>query len=239
MKVRYSVFAAALAAGVSLAAPAFAAADEKTDAANDAKWRCKIDNICDGSASVVGAGIEGEAFRPLIEDGARKTVRTTAAAAPAAPSRPSVAQRGNNLTTTAARPLSTGRRKVDTGTGAVSAPKAVVGDNDLFVTFRRNSAELESGITGDMRSLAKIVLESLAAGNKRVIQIGGYTDATGDDDFNMKLSQDRAETVRKSLMELGVPGDAIEAAGFGETKLIDGYSATHGINRRVEVVVLN
>jgi outer membrane protein OmpA-like peptidoglycan-associated protein len=239
MKVRYSVFAAALAAGVTLAAPAFAAADEKTDAANDAKWRCKIDNICDGSASVVGEGIEGETFRPLIEDGARPARRTSVATAPTASSRPSVAARGNNLASTAARPLSTGRRKIDGSAGAVSAPKAVVGDNDLFVTFRRNSAELESGVTGDMRSLAKVVLESLAAGNKRVIQIGGYTDATGDDAFNMKLSQDRAETIRKSLIELGVPGDAIQAAGFGETKLIDGYAPTHGINRRVEVVVLN
>jgi outer membrane protein OmpA-like peptidoglycan-associated protein len=236
MKVRYSVLAAVLAAGVCFGAPAHANTDEKTDAANDAKWRCLIDNICDGTGSVVGEGIEGEAVRPVIDDDRPSSTRPKSSITTAAPKRTVVAQR-SSLGATGVRQLSTGRRAVDSG--AVSAPKQVVGDNDLFVTFRRNSAELEAGITGDMRSLAKVVRESLAAGNKRVIQIGGYTDATGDEAFNLKLSQDRAETVRKSLIELGVPADAIKAVGYGETKLIEGYAPVHGINRRVEVVVLD
>lgn len=229
MKVRYSVFAAALAAGVTLTTPAFAVEDEKDDAANDAKWLCVIDKICDGSGAVVGEGLEGEEIRPLIDD-----VRPAARAkAPAAPARQQLAATGARV-----RQVPAGRpRTIDTG--AVSVPKGVAEDNDLVVTFRRNSAELESGVTKDMQSLARIVLNSIAAGNNRVIQIGGYTDATGDDAFNMKLSQDRAETVRKSLMDLGVPGNAIQAMGYGESKLVEGFAPTHGINRRVEVVVVN
>lgn len=238
MKVRYSVFAAALAAGVTFAAPAFAVEDEKDDAANDAKWLCVIDKICDGSGAVVGEGLEGEEIRPLIDDArpAGRAKTPVAASAPkvsAAPARQQLAATGARV-----RQVPAGRpRTIDTG--AVSVPKGVAEDNDLVVTFRRNSAELESGITKDMQSLARVVLNSIAAGNNRVIQIGGYTDATGDDAFNMKLSQDRAEAVRKSLMDLGVPGNAIQAMGYGESKLVEGFAPTHGINRRVEVVVVN
>lgn len=250
MKVRFSVIAAALAASVSLAAPAFASdnvADEKEDAANDAKWRCVVDKKCDGGESVVGEGIKAPKRRPLIDDDRSSGAPKPGITAPSTKRPVGVPKQGLGATSgSRVGQMAPGRSRTiaassaaASAAAAVAAPEQVVGDNDLFVTFRRNSAELESGVTGDMRSLAKIVRESLAAGNKRVVQIGGYTDATGDDAFNLKLSQERAETVRKSLIELGVPGEAIQAVGYGETKLIDGYAPTHGINRRVEVVVVN
>ena len=210
------------------------AADEKEDAANDAKWSCVIDNKCDGSESAVGEGIDGPSVRPVIDDDRAPSIARTMT--DPAPRRPALVQK-SALRSPSARPMSTGRRSAEVQ--AVAAPEAVAKGSDLFVTFRRNSAQLESGITSDMRSLAKVMRESLAAGNKRVIQVGGHTDATGDEAFNMKLSQERAEVVRKSLIELGVPAEAIEATGYGEAKPIDGYEPNHGVNRRVEVVVLN
>ncbi|MBU7578993.1 MAG: OmpA family protein [Porphyrobacter sp.] len=234
MKVRYSVFAAAL-AGACFAAPAFAVEDEKSDAENYAKWVCLIDKKCDGEVTaVVGDGVDSEGVRPLIGPNTSRPKPAVVAAAP----KPAAAPRNNlGASGNGARQLSAGRRQVDGG--PVAVPSDVRDSANLFVTFRKNSAALESGITGDMRLLARAVNESLAAGNQRVIQIGGFTDATGDDEFNLKLSQERAETVRKSLMELGVPSDAIQSVGYGETRLIEGYAPTHGINRRVEVVVLN
>jgi outer membrane protein OmpA-like peptidoglycan-associated protein len=235
MKVRYSAFAAVLAAGASLALPGAAiAADEKEDAANNAKWACVIDNKCDGTESAVGEGIDGPSVRPVIDDDRAPSIARTITGP--APKRPVLVQK-SALRSPAARPMSTGRRSTDVQ--AVAAPEAVSKGSDLFVTFRRNSAELESGVTSDMRSLAKVMRDSLAAGNKRIIQVGGHTDATGDEAFNLKLSQERAEVVRKSLIELGVPAESIQSTGFGEAKPIDGYAPTHGVNRRVEVVVLN
>lgn len=235
MKVRYSALAISLAAGACLALPGMAvAADEKDDAANNAKWACVIDKKCDGSESAVGEGIEGPSVRPVIDDDRAASI-PRAIGAPSV-KRPVLVQK-SALTGAASRPMSTGRRSADGQ--AVAAPDAVSKGADLFVTFRRNSAEIESGITSDMRSLAKVMSESIAAGNKRIIQVGGHTDATGDEAFNMKLSEQRAEAVRKSLIELGVPADAIQAAGYGESKPVDGYDPTHGVNRRVEVVVLN
>lgn len=235
MKVRYSAIAVTLAAGACLALPGVAiAADEKEDAANNAKWACVIDNKCDGSESAVGEGIDGPAVRPVIDDDRAASIPRSMGA----PSvkRPVLVQKAA-LRGAAARPMSTGRRSADGQ--AVAAPAAVSKGADLFVTFRRNSADIESGITSDMRALAKVMRDSLAAGNKRVIQIGGHTDATGDEAFNLKLSEQRADAVRKSLIELGVPAESIQSAGYGETKPIDGYEPTHGVNRRVEVVVLN
>lgn len=236
MKVRYSAIAVTFAAGAALALPSIAVAeDEKDDAANNAKWACVIDSKCDGSESAVGEGIEGPAVRPVIDDDRAASVPRSIAG-PVAAKRPVIVQKAA-LRSPAARQMSTGRRSADGQ--AVDAPEAVSKSADLFVTFRRNSAVIESGITSDMRSLAKVMRESLAAGNKRIIRVGGHTDATGDEAFNLKLSEQRAEAVRKSLIDLGVPAEAIQAAGYGESKPIDGYEPTHGVNRRVEVVVLN
>ena len=47
------------------------------------------------------------------------------------------------------------------------------------------------------------------------IKIGGYTDAVGDSVANLKLSHDRAETVRKGLVDAGVGAQVTDAEGYG------------------------
>jgi len=48
--------------------------------------------------------------------------------------------------------------------------------------------------------------------------VEGHTDSQGDDAFNMKLSQDRAETVKNTLIKLGVSADRLTSKGWGESK---------------------
>ena len=68
------------------------------------------------------------------------------------------------------------------------------------------------------------------------LEIQGHTDDKGSDDFNMKLSQNRADSVRNYLITKGVLADTITAKGFGEsTPLVANDSdANREKNRRVE-----
>ena len=71
------------------------------------------------------------------------------------------------------------------------------------------------------------------------LAIEGYTDTTGSADFNMKLSQQRADTVRQFLISQGLLPDTITSQGFGEANPIadNGTAAGRKQNRRVEIVV--
>ena len=68
------------------------------------------------------------------------------------------------------------------------------------------------------------------------LEIQGHTDDKGSDDFNMKLSQNRADSVRNYLITKGVLSDIIIAKGFGESKplVTNDSDANREKNRRVE-----
>jgi outer membrane protein OmpA-like peptidoglycan-associated protein len=71
------------------------------------------------------------------------------------------------------------------------------------------------------------------------IQVEGHTDSVGGDQYNMKLSEQRAGAVREYLVQQGVPGGSVTAAGFGETQPVASNDTAAGRqqNRRVELVV--
>jgi outer membrane protein OmpA-like peptidoglycan-associated protein len=71
------------------------------------------------------------------------------------------------------------------------------------------------------------------------IEIEGHTDSVGGDDYNMKLSENRADAVRTYLVGQSVSGDAVTAKGFGKTMPVADNSTAAGrqANRRVELVV--
>jgi outer membrane protein OmpA-like peptidoglycan-associated protein len=71
------------------------------------------------------------------------------------------------------------------------------------------------------------------------LAIEGYTDTTGAADFNMKLSQQRADTVRQFLIAQGLSADTITSKGLGEADPIADNSTAAGrkLNRRVEIIV--
>jgi outer membrane protein OmpA-like peptidoglycan-associated protein len=71
--------------------------------------------------------------------------------------------------------------------------------------------------------------------------IKGHTDDVGDAGANLKLSQERAETVRQVLISLGVEANRVEAVGYGESrpKTTDQTIEGRALNRRVEVELKN
>ena len=71
------------------------------------------------------------------------------------------------------------------------------------------------------------------------LAIEGYTDTTGTPDYNLKLSQQRADTVRDFLVSQGLSADIITAKGFGQADPVADNSTAAGRkqNRRVEIIV--
>lgn len=73
------------------------------------------------------------------------------------------------------------------------------------------------------------------------VAIEGHTDNAGEPEKNLKLSQWRADWVRRFLIERGIDGDRITAEGFGDTRPIADNSTAVGKreNRRLVIRVLN
>lgn len=71
------------------------------------------------------------------------------------------------------------------------------------------------------------------------IEIIGYTDTVGKADYNLVLSQKRADEIKGRLVQLGFPTDAITTTGRGETELRfpTPDETENGGNRRVEIIV--
>jgi len=104
------------------------------------------------------------------------------------------------------------------------------------VLFAAGKAEVSPGAQRSIDQLA----DFLKAYPRRNVQIEGYTDNSGDEDFNIKLSQQRADAVRDRLVEKGVAPQRIRTKGYGpKFPVVDNNSpGGRQQNRRVEVVVL-
>jgi len=77
------------------------------------------------------------------------------------------------------------------------------------------------------------------------IEIMSHTDSRGDDDYNMALSQQRAQSVVNYLVNKGISRDRLVATGYGETRLknrcangVDCTEAEHQQNRRTEFRII-
>jgi outer membrane protein OmpA-like peptidoglycan-associated protein len=76
------------------------------------------------------------------------------------------------------------------------------------------------------------------------VDISSHTDSRADNNFNMILSQKRAESAIQYLIEHGIDKNRISGKGYGETKLLnkcsDGVKCTeeeHQLNRRTEMKI--
>jgi outer membrane protein OmpA-like peptidoglycan-associated protein len=71
------------------------------------------------------------------------------------------------------------------------------------------------------------------------LAIEGYTDTTGTPEFNLKLSQQRADAVRAFLISQGLAPDTITSTGMGQASPVADNSTAAGrkLNRRVEIIV--
>jgi outer membrane protein OmpA-like peptidoglycan-associated protein len=72
------------------------------------------------------------------------------------------------------------------------------------------------------------------------IEVGGHTDNVGADDYNMKLSENRAKAVRDALVSFGVDPNMLEVRGYGKTKPKASNDTEDGRfqNRRIEYTAI-
>lgn len=101
---------------------------------------------------------------------------------------------------------------------------------NLQVQFEFNSAALTPSARRQLDVFAEAATGALGAAR---FNIDGHTDATGSDQLNLTLSEERAASVVRYLVERGVGEDRLVAAGHGETAPI-ADNPFDAVNRRVE-----
>jgi outer membrane protein OmpA-like peptidoglycan-associated protein len=105
------------------------------------------------------------------------------------------------------------------------------------VLFDTNKATLKPGAREKLSKLAGILL---AYHGPYGIQIEGHTDSVGSEDYNQKLSEDRAEAVHAYLIGAALPADKmVGVRGFGKIRPVATNDTSEGrqTNRRVEIVI--
>jgi len=115
-------------------------------------------------------------------------------------------------------------------------------DRGLVVTlgdvlFTTGRADLKGGATSNLSKLAAFLNQY----PDRTVVIEGHTDSTGSEDFNMGLSQRRADSVKTYLAGQGIASHRLDALGKGEGYPVAGNDSATGRqqNRRVEVIIAN
>jgi outer membrane protein OmpA-like peptidoglycan-associated protein len=103
------------------------------------------------------------------------------------------------------------------------------------IKFPTNSAELNE----DSKTVIKEFMKFLNENPKISVSINGHTDDVGNDEANMKLSDDRAKSVYDFLILNGIKNIRLKYHGFGETKPIESNKTEAGraMNRRTEFVI--
>jgi K(+)-stimulated pyrophosphate-energized sodium pump len=103
--------------------------------------------------------------------------------------------------------------------------------------FESGSSDLKAGSETQLNAL----VELLNAYPGLRIKLGGYTDNTGNEESNKKLSNLRAQTAKLKLLEMGISSDRVEAEGYGSQYPVCAENDTDECkakNRRIDVRVL-
>lgn len=105
------------------------------------------------------------------------------------------------------------------------------------ITFDTNQYTIKPNFKPVLDSVAKVIKEY----NKTLVQVTGYTDNTGTDAINNKLSAQRADSVASYLKLRGVAAGRVSYTGLGSSNPIASNATTAGReqNRRVEIVLIN
>jgi outer membrane protein OmpA-like peptidoglycan-associated protein len=111
--------------------------------------------------------------------------------------------------------------------------KLLVLENDIL--FDLNKSDIKPKYIKNLNNLTKF----LQLSSNIEISINGHTDNTGTDNYNLRLSLERANAVKKILVKNGIAERRLSVKGYGKTKPVAPNDTEEGriLNRRIEVII--
>ena len=106
---------------------------------------------------------------------------------------------------------------------------------DLEITFNYNSADISAKSMPSVQALGRALTSPDLKGSTFVV--AGHTDAAGSEAYNQDLSERRADSIKRYLIEkYNMPAADLVTVGYGKSKLKDPSQPIAEVNRRVQVV---
>lgn len=123
--------------------------------------------------------------------------------------------------------------------------KITIRKDDLFIIqniyYALNSSKLNAVARYQLDQLADIMVRNPDI----TIELGSHTDSRGEDDFNLRLSEERASTALDYMISEGISKSRMTAKGYGESVLLNGCGndancpeEEHALNRRTEIKII-
>jgi outer membrane protein OmpA-like peptidoglycan-associated protein len=106
---------------------------------------------------------------------------------------------------------------------------------DLEINFDYNSADISTKSLPSVQALGRALSNPDLKGSTFIV--AGHTDAAGSETYNQDLSERRADSIKKYLVDkYGIVGTDLVTVGYGKSKLKDPANPLAEVNRRVQVV---
>ncbi len=105
------------------------------------------------------------------------------------------------------------------------------------VLFDTGKARLKAGAERSIDQIAAFLNEN----PERRVQVEGFTDSQGANEYNLELSQSRADAVAMAIIQRGIDAQRVRALGYGEQYPVasNANDGSRQLNRRVEIIVSN
>ena len=106
---------------------------------------------------------------------------------------------------------------------------------DLEINFDYNSDRISARSLASVQALGRALANPELKGSTFIV--AGHTDAAGSDSYNQDLSERRADSIKRYLVEKsGIAAADLVTVGYGKTRLKDPANPLAEVNRRVQVV---
>jgi outer membrane protein OmpA-like peptidoglycan-associated protein len=111
-----------------------------------------------------------------------------------------------------------------------------------IASFKLKAATFQTGLAILSREAfdnINIIATEIMSKEYNMVTVEGHTDSTGNEEKNLKLSEDRAKTVFAELLVRGIAANKLRIAYFGSSMPVDSNATVEGraANRRVEIFV--